>query len=558
MAVVTTYGLVDFDMRGQPPPQEAPGITSPFFSDRSYPNRWPILDTEALGKVDVTNNLPIDLEPKTASVAWRMPTFLDDYYFRVHVQPGVIALGNLLSSQIRTVEVWSAHLSPKLLSSIGQVGTDGITFTQPVVPPTYFAALESRTYTINISTNGPPIVDAVYSFHFPSETPTLSVTGRRVVVWPFMPQTKHKEMLEWQTDIIPSFNNEQRLALRPAPRQSFSHEFQLDTYQFSRAKAIATQWAHRVYGIPVWSELTRLGPLSAGATEVLVDTTVADYRQDDIIIIWESDTNNVAVEIGAVLADRVQLKLPLEKSYQNAYVAPLRFARTFDGMQFRRSNHDFTIASATFQVTQNKDLGAAVGYPQYRGKDVLIDPTILVSDLNERISRATDEFDNGSGPIVVDIKNNWVNSAKAITFDVLTRAERWAARQWIHSRRGRQKGFWLPTWNPDLILLEDVGPTGAALTVRPIGYPLYYGVKDIMVQLKNGTRIFSRVLSGAVDPNENEVLALEAAVGTGFTVAEVDFICFMSHVRFNSDRVEIRHDYAGRAVTTIPVVETPE
>ena len=76
MAVVTTYGLVDFDMRRQPPPQEAPGIASPFFSDQSYPNRWPILDTEALGKVDVTNNLPIDLEPKAASVAWRMPTFL--------------------------------------------------------------------------------------------------------------------------------------------------------------------------------------------------------------------------------------------------------------------------------------------------------------------------------------------------------------------------------------------------------------------------------------------------------------------------------------------------
>ena len=117
MAVVTTYGLVDFDMRRQPPPQEASGLDAPFFSDQSYPNRWPILDTEALGKVDVTNNLPIDLEPKTASVAWRMPTFLDDYYFRVHVKPGVIALGNLLSSQIRTVEVWSAHLSSKPVSS---------------------------------------------------------------------------------------------------------------------------------------------------------------------------------------------------------------------------------------------------------------------------------------------------------------------------------------------------------------------------------------------------------------------------------------------------------
>lgn len=555
MAVIDTYALVG-PLSKIPPTPDYSGQLDAFAPvDNSPPVQQYERTSDAF--VSVSSTLPISEVEETAD-AWRMPSFLDDYYYRVHVRPGVIELGNLLSTQVRDVEVWSAYFEPQLLSSVSQVGTDGITLTQPQVPPTSFTALEARTYTLNISTNGAPVINALYTFNFPTDHPTLTVTGRRVVVWPFMPQTKHKEMLEWQTDIIPSFNKEQRLALRPAPRQSFSYEFQLDTYQFSRAKAIATQWAHRVYGIPVWSELTRVGALPAGTTEIMVDTTIADYRSDDIIIIWESDTNNAAMEIGAVLADRVQLKLPLEKSYQDAYVAPLRFARTFDGMQFRRSNHDFTIASATFQVTQNKDLGAAVGYPQYRGKDVLIDPTILVSDLNERISRATDEFDNGSGPIVVDIKNNWVNSAKAITFDVLTRAERWAARQWIHSRRGRQKGFWLPTWNPDLILLEDVGPMAAALTVRPIGYPLYYGVKDIMVQLKNGTRIFARVLSGAVDPNENEVLALEAAVGTGFTVAEVDFICFMSHVRFNSDRVEIRHDYAGRAVTTIPVVETPE
>ena len=524
-------------------------VTSPFLVEDSK---------TALTHAAVNRVSNVSVPAQMAIVGVKLNSYLQDYYFRVHVRPSRIDLGNLLSSQTRQVEVWNAHLTSKLLASITRESVEGLVLSEPVATPTTFGADEARVYTLSVSTNGPPVIDTKYTFNFPTDHPTLTVTGRRVVVWPFMPQTKHKEMLEWQTDIIPSFNKEQRLALRAAPRQAFTFEFQLDPYQFSRAKAIATKWAHRVYGIPVWSELTRLGPLSAGATEILVDTTVADYRQDDIIIIWESDTNNVAVEIGAVLADRVQLKLPLEKSYQNAYVAPLRFARTFDGMQFRRSNHDFTIASATFQVTQNKDLGAAVGYPRYRGKDVLIDPTILVGDINERISRATDEFDNGSGPIVVDIKNNWVNSTKAITFDVLTRAERWVARKWIHSRRGRQKGFWLPTWNPDLILLNDVPKSGASLTVRPIGYPLYYGVKDIMVQLKNRSRIFARVLSGAVDPNENEVLALEAAVGTGFTVAEVDFICFMSHVRFNSDRVEIRHDYAGRAVTTIPVVETPE
>ncbi|QFR59608.1 hypothetical protein P6F33_gp07 [Pseudomonas phage Quinobequin-P09] len=388
MAVVTTYGLVDFDMRRQPPPQEASGLDAPFFSDQSYPNRWPILDTEALGKVDVTNNLPIDLEPKTASVAWRMPTFLDDYYFRVHVKPGVIALGNLLSSQIRTVEVWSAHLSSKLLSSIGQVGTEGITFTQPVVPPTYFAALESRTYTINISTNGPPIVDAVYSFHFPSETPTLTVTGRRVVLWPFVPDTGYDETMEWKTDLLDSFNNEQRLALREAPRQSFSHKFLLDEQQFSRAKAISTQWAHRVYGIAVWDEVTPLlNGLTAGSSFIAFDTANADYRDDDLIMLWASDTNLAALEITTVTPTGVNLKLPLDKSWPKCYIAPLRFARTLSGVEYSRAANKYITAKAQFLVTQNKDLGDNGTFPTYRGKPVMTDRSAVVGDLSEKIVR---------------------------------------------------------------------------------------------------------------------------------------------------------------------------
>ena len=553
MAAVPGRGLITFDLLGHSLTEYGVGAFNPV--DFTPPVLPYTRTSDSVG--EVTSALPIS-EIESSFTSWRMPTFLDDYYYRVHVLPGVLPLGNLLSSQVRNVEVWSAYFEPQLLSSVDSVGTDGLNLAEPEAAPTYFAALESRTYVLSVSTNGSPVIDAAYTFNFALDAPTLSVTGRRVVVWPFIPQTKHRERLEWKTDVLPSFNNEQRLALRPAPRQSFSYSFQLDPRQFSRAKAIATQWAHRVYGIPVWSETTRVGALSAGATEILLDTTTADYRENDIVLVWEDDTHFLAVENTGVLSDRVVLKLPLDESFTNAYVAPLRFSRTLQGMSFNRSAHDVVEAQATFQVTANRDLGASIGLPQYRGKDVLVDRTVLSGDLDERISRAIDVFDNGSGPMVVDVKNSWVTSRQTISIDTLTRAERWEKRKWLHSRRGKQAAFWLPSWNEDLVVLEDVGAAGAALTVSPIEYPLYYGVKDIMIQLKSGTRLFARVLSGATDPDGNEVLSLGAAVGTAFTVSEVDFVCFMSHVRFDTDTIEISHGHAGRAVASIPVTETPE
>lgn len=484
--------------------------------------------------------------------------FFHDFYNRIHIAPSLISLGNLTSTQVRDVVVWNAYTTPKLLSFIQAVGADGLDLIEPIEAPTYFGATEERTYQLSISTNGPPVIDARYVFHFSDESPSLRVTGRRVVVWPFIPQVEHRETLEWLTDILPSFNNEQRLAVRQAPRQALTYEFQLLPHSFSRAKALATQWAHRVYGVPVWSELTRVGLLPAGITEVTLDTRNADYRDNDLILIWESDTHFVAAENLQVLPDRIVLKFPLEDTYQNAYVAPLRFARTPQGVSFRRFAHDITIANVSFQVTQNKDLAASAGYPQYRGKDVLTERSVIISDLAERISRSMDEFDNGSGPVIVDIQKSWVDSAKVVTFDTLSREHRWAVRGWLHSLRGRQRAFWLPSWNRDLTLVEDVGANGTTLVVRPIGYPLYYGVKDIMVQLKSGVQAFARVLGGATNSNGNEVLSLDVPLGVDAPVSEVDFICFMSHVRLNADRVEIQHTSAGRATISIPVVETPE
>lgn len=556
MAVIDAYALVGPSTKIPPSVEFSAQLSAFGVVDNTPPVQQ--YDQGDTGYGAITNNLPIE-EVEQNFTGYKAPSFLDDYYYRVHILPGILPLGNLLSAQVRNVEVWSAHFEPKLLSSVTQVGTDGITLTQPQSTPTYFAALESRIYTLSVSTNGPPIVDAIYTFNFPGESPTLEITGRRVVLWPFVPDTGYDETMSWKTDILDSYNNEQRLALRAAPRQAFSHKFLLDEAQFSRAKAISTQWAHRVYGIAVWAEVTPLlNGLTAGSTFIAFDTANADYREDDLILLWASDTQLTALEITTVQADGVNLKLPLEANWPKCYVAPLRFARTFSGIEYKRSSNRYITASGVFEVTQNKDLGDNGAYPLYRGKPVLTDRSAVVSDLSERIARTIDIFDNGSGPIQVDTAANWARHMQTIGFIKNTRAGVWALRKWIHARRGKQRAFWLPSWNTDLIILEDVASTASAITVSPIGYPLYYGAKDIMVQLKNGNRVFVRITSGSTNGDGNEVLTLSAAIGVTFAKTDIDFVCFMSHARFDSDQVVFSHKDVGQVAATIAIAETPE
>lgn len=553
MAVVTTHAYVGLDQRRVALAEYGVPDAGP------VDNSPPILPVEATapGHVALIDNLPIQ-EIEATFDGWKAPSFLDDYYYRVHINPGQIDLSNLLSSQTRTVEVWSAYFETNLLSSISQTGTDGMTLSAAQSPPTLFGVLESRDYTLNVSTIGAPIIDALYTFSFSLSQPKLQVTGRRVLVWPFVPQTTHRESLEWQTDIISSYAGEQRLSLRSEPRQAFNYTYMLTPEEFSRAKAISYQWAHRVYGVPVWSELTHVGPLPMGTTYIPVDTTVADYRENDVIIIWESSSSEMAVEISTVQAGSVSLKLPLPREFTNAYVAPLRFARAYNGIEYSRSGNEVVVSKATFSVTQNKDLSASIGYPTYRGKDVVTDRTIVVGDISEKLFRPIDVFDNGSGPVEVDTQSDWVEHRQVLTFSTKNRAERWRARQWLHRLKGKQNTFWLVSWNPDLEVLVDFNSTSAGLVVKAIGYPTLYGVKDIMIQLKSGTRVFNRVLSGTSSGGGTETLSLASQIGVTATVSDVDMVCFMSHVRLDSDSIEISHEYSGQVSINVSVVEVPE
>ena len=503
----------------------------------------------------VVDTQPVN-EPAFAVGATAAQSFVDDYYNRIHVNPHVIAFGNILNSQTVAVEVWNAHFESKLLSSIDGTGTDDLTLDAPEAAPTTFPVLESRVYTLGANTDGPPTINALYTFNFPAETPTLSVTGNRVVVWPFIPQWPATETIEYLTNIIPSRKNEQRIALRQAPRQGFGYTFQLSEIEYSRAKALA-DWTSRVFGLPLWIEVTQVGAISSDVTEILLDTADVDWRPDDMAIIWESSTKFEAAETVSILADRITISLPLTNSYDHALVMPLRFARALRGVQYTRSSHPITIARASFAVTNNADLSVSGLYQQYRGADLVTDRLIAMSDLSESIAPVITVIDNGTGPIEVEETRDWLNDRKVLSLDAQDRARRWALRQWLDSRRGKQKSFWLPTWSQDLTLVSNVSATATVITVEAIGYPLYYTVTDVMVLLVDNTIMTARVLSGETVSVTTEELTLEAAFGQAFDVADVDRFCFLHHVRLDADKIAINHK-VGQSTYSIPAVVTPE
>ncbi|MFU4942378.1 hypothetical protein ACM7ZJ_29995, partial [Pseudomonas aeruginosa] len=142
----------------------------------------------------------------------------ENYYNRLWLIPTAMELGNVVSTQIRPASVWNAYFSPRTLTAIDREAADGITLSGQASPPLPFAALQERIWTVAVSTDGPPVVDARIVWQLQDEQPLIMViTGNRITAWSFAPDWADgvQESLEWLTELLTSTSGvEQRRSLR--------------------------------------------------------------------------------------------------------------------------------------------------------------------------------------------------------------------------------------------------------------------------------------------------------------------------------------------------------
>ena len=481
----------------------------------------------------------------------------NDLYDRIHVLPTDINIGNLLSVQLRDVEVWNAYTESVSLLDIAETNADGVTLLQPFALPVQFNPLQSFLYQIKVDTVGPPVIDGGYSFLFDTEELIfVSVVGKRVVVWPFVPQHDFTESLEWKTSLIKAKLAEQRQALRKLPRQGFEYTYWMTEQQYSMAKAIAYGWSNRIFGVPVWNDVTLLGGVPAETTALDFDTTSSDYREDDVVLLWQGHDMFEACEVESISPNGLVLKLPTVNPYSAAYVVPVRYGRLLDGFNAKRDANKRVIADMSFEITQNADLAASISLPQYKSLDVVTDPMMKVSDFSEKIMREVTVIDNGIGVPYQDATYGYTNQSSTISWSMQTRAALWRVRQWLHSRKGRWKAFWLPTRLQDMTVVVDMTASATTLIVQNMGYTLYYGARNVCILTRSGTYYYNTITSGTVNEDGTETLFLESAIGGDIPVSQIEFVCFMNKMRLDSDRVEISHE-SGLVTISIPVTEVP-
>lgn len=485
-------------------------------------------------------------------------SYLDLIADQVHLSPIHIDCGNIVGEQVHTVSLWNTHAAPVTCAALTSAQGGEVELIGPEAP---FAipALGEATYTVRVPLDGAAGFETRLTWEFPGAAVTLTMTGRRIVVWAWRPQQPIVESLEWLTRVRRTHAGaEQRTALRGAPRQGFEYATRLaDEAEQAHMDARIWAWRSRVWCVPIWWELRRsAGAVHAGDAAVLVDTAHADFRAGGVAVLWGSDRRSEAVMVSGVTSGALDLAQPVQGDYPaGCLVLPGRMATLAEDPAHTERGAGLRDTRVRFAVTENAAIPGYAPELTYDGLPVLTQPPRLAGGtLPRTVHRDMDVVDYATGPVLLTSgwRHDVVDSAHGVRAD--SPAAVWALRQLLHHLRGRDRTVWAPTWKDDFHLLDPVGVDGVNLRVRGAhhsGYHLDPRRQHLAVLDHAGNIIAMRRIVGVAAAGADvDIVTIDAPVGRELHPGGAR-ICYLIKSRLTADRVELTHHRAGVAEATL-------
>ncbi|AOH36883.1 hypothetical protein BGP89_11390 [Luteimonas sp. JM171] len=503
-----------------------------------------------------------------------LPTFFEDFYNRIYITPRHVALGNVLSEQAVEIEVWNAWTVPQTLLEIEEHETEALTLTAPGSPPqdppTTLRPLEDRIYLLNAATSGPSVIDASYTWNWSSgETITVTVTGARVVVWPFRPNWRHGvlERISFTTDVqVADDDTELRSSLSGDTwRRHIEFSATLSGDQFAAADALLWGWQSQVYGLPVWWDVSRLvTPAAVGALTLACDTADREFHPGGLVILTTGDQRHgtplsEAGEIEEVLPGELVLVRPLQHDWPaGSAVCPGVLARLPDRQSVGRITAGAGELSVTFATEDEPEITPPAPLVTYQGAEVDLRRPLRNRSVDASYSRRVGRLDGGFGPVVVDDLSGLPQVLRQHDYRLRTRADQREWKDWLRRRRGQQVSQWTPTWQTELRPVANIPAGGTVLAIAAIGAASYFGNqvgrRHLLLEHRDGTQWLREVVSIGVgaEPGVEHVM-IDDPLGVEVAVGDWKRVCWLERVRLAGDAAEIHHQTAEVAQATVGV-----
>lgn len=482
----------------------------------------------------------------------RMSSYIEDFYYRIHVAPARLDLGNVASAEVTRVVVWNAFLASRTLADITAEDADGISLDGPAAPALVLP-LQLLEYLVSVTTDGPPVVDATFTWSFDGEPPAeLRITATRIIPFAFAPDWADGviERISFLTNVLTSpTGTEQRRALRLSPRRIFEAPVIVDGAVRQYFDMSMWGWSGRTWALPIWPDIQLLAaPLPEGALEVPCLVDGRDFYAGGLaLLLGQRPQDAEVVEIEALTGDSLILLRPTQKSWsRGTRLYPVRTARLTSMPEVTRITDQAASAAVSFLVLDPSDWMPDAPDATYRGWPVLSQRPDESEDLTSSMQRLLTELDNQTGiPSRIDVAPH-AFTAQRYSWVLSGRAEHTALRALLYFLQGRYKALWVPTFADDMTLLSSVSETETFIRIANIGYTRFAamapGRRDIRIELRDGAVFHRRITDSSEMDADIEHLVIDSSFGRIISAGDVSRISWMALCRLDQDDIELKHD----------------
>jgi hypothetical protein len=199
----------------------------------------------------------------------------------------------------------------------------------------------------------------------------------------------------------------------------------------------------------------------------------------------------------------------------------------------------------------------------YLGYDVLELNYNRVGAFEERLRRKFVLLSSKTGRRIADEQAPAPAASRPFTWTAIGRDEITTMRMFLDARRGRAVPFWLPSFQWDLGLTEDVSQYQSSATIWWVRYKQQMwgttGARRHLAiwSLGDSTMDYCKI-TGATDPAnyQTETLTLDPVAQRAYTRAKT-VLSFLKFCRLDEDLIEITYPSPQVAEATIRVRELP-
>lgn len=498
-------------------------------------------------------------EPEQRSSGPQQRTSFDDWYYRIHVLPLRIDLGNLVTNQVRYVQVWNAYLQQQTLASVTLENGEGVELVGPGAPPLAFSALQLRRWQLSVTTEGPPVIAASLSYDFVAlGRRTVTITGNRMSAWMLPPDWERPvtETLAWATDVQQSIGGgEARFPLRGSPRRSWEFSVLADRRERQVLEHALFDWSARTWALPVWNDVSWLSArLALGVQSIPVQAaTQRDYRPGGLAMLWKDVTTYELVEVADIAADSLQLARPTANAWApGTRVLPCRTARIAETPSLERVTDQVMRSTVRLAAVETCDWPAAAPAAVYRGRPVLEQRPDLDQAQTAEFGRQLVVIDGDIGPVAVDDITGKAWPLQSHAWQTWGRTEQANLRSLLYWLQGRAAALWVPSWADDLELVEPALTTSSGIVVAWAGVARFgraqAGRRHLRIELFSGQVLYRQLIEATELDPQREFLQLDAPHGIALQPSAIRLISWMVLARLSSDTVELSHETDGEGV----------